>query len=47
LPRGAGAARARPRHALRNPAAMVAIAAILVFIVAVGALNWFEFGRID
>jgi len=27
--------------------AMVAIAAILIFIVAIGALNWFEFGRID
>jgi len=26
---------------------MVAIAAILIFIVAIGALNWFEFGRID
>ncbi len=27
--------------------AMVAIAAILVFIIAIGALNWFEFGRVD
>jgi len=31
----------------KEPAAMVAIVAILVFIVAIGALNYFEFGRID
>jgi len=26
---------------------MVAIGVILIFVIAIGALNYFEFGRID
>jgi hypothetical protein len=38
---------ARAAAAFYGEAAMVAIGVILLFIVAFGALNYFEFGRLD
>ena len=35
----------KPPHAKER--AMVAIGVILVFVVVIGALNYFEFGRVD
>jgi hypothetical protein len=39
----------RPLERRRSPgdSTMLAIGVILVFIIAVGALNWFEFGSVD
>jgi hypothetical protein len=41
------AAPARAAAAFYGEAAMVAIGVILLFVVAFGALNYFEFGRFD
>jgi len=39
--------RLKPSHVQGIEEAMIAIAVILLFVIAVGALNAFEFGRID
>ena len=43
----AGVRSVKPHHCHPEPDAMIGIAAIVIFIAVIGALNLYEFGRLD